>query len=414
MRIDDELASHQGFDAWFARQWDPALTVAQWWQRLADNRLSAPTLPAPWGRGWDRPTAMAFITSLLERGAIGPPYGMGHFLVTPTLLAHARPELIAHFVPNILNGQHSWCQLFSEPGAGSDLAGLQTRAERDGDEWVIHGQKVWTSGGHFGDYAMLIARTDPNVPKHAGITYFLIDMRQPGIDCRPLRECTGDAMFNEVFIDGARVPAAWVVGEVGDGWRVANTTLFNERSGIGGGFLAHSPIIAGSVAGFLDLSAGECATMKHEGERGNVDFAFLLSAARANGSVLRAVVRQKLASLYTYEKIAAWHLERIKAGSANTGVDGNLAKIRNSAQTVLAREIGSAVLGPDAQLWGDESPSASLVSRQIVMSTAPSIYGGADQIQRNIIGERGLGLPKEPDPTRGLAFNQMAQNKVRD
>jgi alkylation response protein AidB-like acyl-CoA dehydrogenase len=167
--LDDPAA----LSAWLEESWDPALTVREWWGRLADARLSDPRLPAPWGRSWTRDRTMQFHEILAERKMLPPPYGMGNFLVIPTLMEHASEELQSRFISGILDGQAGWCQLFSEPGAGSDLAGLQTRAERDGDEWVVHGQKVWTTGGQWADFAILVARTDPGVVKHRGLSYFV-------------------------------------------------------------------------------------------------------------------------------------------------------------------------------------------------------------------------------------------------
>jgi alkylation response protein AidB-like acyl-CoA dehydrogenase len=168
-------------------------------------------------------------------GALGPPGGLGLLLAAPTIATHGTQEQIDLYVRDIVTGQQGWCQLFSEPGAGSDLAGLTTRAMKDGDEFVINGQKVWTSLGQFADLGMLLARTDPEVPKHQGITWMVLDMHQAGVDIRPLREMSGNAMFNEVFITDAHVPASAVIGDVNNGWAVANTTLAFERSGLGAG-----------------------------------------------------------------------------------------------------------------------------------------------------------------------------------
>jgi len=244
--------------AWVTANWDPDVTVAEWWGRMAEAGLSNPTLPEPWGRGWSRSQAASLASAMVSKGAVGPPSGIGMMLAVPTILAHGAAELVEQFVPQILNGQHGWCQLFSEPGAGSDLAGLQTRAERDGDEWVINGQKVWTSGGQWADYGILVARSDPDQPKHRGISYFAFPMLQPGVEVRPLREMTGRAMFNEVFLTDARVPHANLIGDVNDGWNVANTTLMVERAGIGGANVAApSAAIAGTVAGHLDKRVGD-------------------------------------------------------------------------------------------------------------------------------------------------------------
>ena len=413
LTMPTDLEDPASLGIWLDEHWDPALTVGAWWQQLADARLSDPRLPAPWGRSWTRDRTMAFQELLAERKILAPPYGMGNFLVIPTLREHAADHLLQRFVPQILNGQHGWCQLFSEPGAGSDLAGLQTRAERDGDEWVVNGQKVWTTGGQWADFAILVARTDPAVMKHRGLTYFVIPMRQAGVEVRPLREATGEAMFNEVFLDAARLPVDWVVGDVGDGWRVTNTTLRHERAGIGGDFAGGSGATPGSVAGHLDQRAGDLAASPAAGQRGRrLELDLLRELARERGRSRDPGVRQQLARLYSLERITEWHLARIKDGSAATGADGNLAKIRNSAVVTTGREVACAILGPEATLWGPHAVAEGLVAEHIVRSPAPSIYGGTDQIQRNIIGERALGLPREPDPSRELAFDELLHNPV--
>ena len=222
--------------AWLETNWDPELTLAEWWERLTDSGWSAPTWPKEWyGRGLTSDLAK-IVTAERERiGAPGGPGGLGVMLAGPTIITHGSDEQKRRYLRPMLTGQEAWCQLFSEPGAGSDLAALQCKAERDGDEWVVAGQKVWSSGAHFADLGMLLARTDPDVPKHAGITYFVISMDQPGIEIRPIKEMTGRALFNEVFLDGARVQPGSEIGGLNNGWGVALTTLANERSGLGGG-----------------------------------------------------------------------------------------------------------------------------------------------------------------------------------
>ncbi|HET6812018.1 MAG TPA: acyl-CoA dehydrogenase family protein, partial [Acidimicrobiales bacterium] len=380
-----------------------------------DAGLSDPRLRPPWGRSWTRDRTVQFHEILADRKMLPPPYGMGNFLVIPTLMEHASEELQNRFIPGILDGQAGWCQLFSEPGAGSDLAGLQTRAEQDGDEWVVHGQKVWTTGGQWADLAILVARTDPGVVKHRGLSYFVMPVRQPGVEVRPLREATGEAMFNEVFLDGARIPGDWVVGDVGDGWRVTNTTLRHERAGIGGDFTGGGGAIPGTVAGHLDRPAGDLvgAAGLIGGRARRLDFPLLGTMARQRNRAGDPVVRQHLAHLYTLERITEWHMGRIKAGSAATGAEGNLAKIRNSLLVTTARDAVAAILGPDALLTGPEAVEEGVAAEHIIRSVAPSIYGGTDQIQRNIIGERALGLPREPDPSRELPFDQLLHNPVR-
>jgi alkylation response protein AidB-like acyl-CoA dehydrogenase len=404
-------------EQWLADNWDPALTVAEWWQRLADAGLSSPTLAEPWGRGWSPPQAVAFGATMAERGALGGPGGIGMMLAAPTILSHGSPELIERLVPRILNGQHGWCQLFSEPGAGSDLAGLQTKAERDGDEWVVNGQKVWTSGGQWADYGILVARSNPELPKHQGITYFAFPMRQAGVEVRPLREMTGRAIFNEVFLTDARVAHDDVIGEVNGGWKVANTTLMFERAGIGGA--SGGPFgaaVAGTVAGHLDKPAGPFVRGRTEMGGGGVGrgrLRQLVELARERGVLGDATIRQDLARLHTLLEITTWHMGRMRAGSASTGGEGNMAKIRNSQITTLARDVGNAILGMHATVTGPDSMSGGDIQELTVFSPAPSIYGGTDQVQRNIIGERVLGLPKEPGPGRDTPFKELLHNPMR-
>jgi alkylation response protein AidB-like acyl-CoA dehydrogenase len=393
-------------DTWLDENWDPELTVGEWWRRLAAAGLAHPMLPEPWGWGWSTTQATALAEAIVARGAIGPPSGLGLVLAAPTLLLHASPALRERLVPRILNGQDGWCQLFSEPGAGSDLAGLATRAERDGDEWVITGQKVWTSLGQWADYGMLLARTDPDAPKHQGITFFALPMHQPGVEVRPLREMTGRAMFNEVFLTEARVPADHVVGDVGGGWAVANTTLMVERGSAGGGNVA-APCAAvpGGIAGHLDLPAGDFAGQAGPEREGVVDaeeLAGIIDLARKSGKTSDAVIRQDIARLYSLITIAEWQMRAMQSGVAPGA--GNIFKLRNSEIVRQARDLGCRVLGADAML------ADGFVHDLTLMSPAPSIYGGSDQVQRNIIGERVLGLAKEPGPDKDTPFRALLRN----
>ncbi len=346
--------------AWLGENWDPDITVGEWWQRLARSGYAAPTFPEDsFGRGYDRGLAKVVSREIAKAGAIGAPAGLGLLLAAPTLVVHGTREQKDHYLWRLITGEDAWCQLFSEPGAGSDLASLQCRAERDGDEWVVTGQKVWTSTAQASNLAMLLARTDPDVPKHAGITYFVLDMTQPGVEVRPLREMTGRAMFNEVFIDGARVPDSDIVGGLNNGWAVANTTLAAERSGLGGG---------------------------------------------GSGGTGGAFPR-----LYSLSHIAGYSALRARTGHAFAGAP-NLAKLMMSEILRAHREAGTLILGAGAMLVGPGSQSGGLVQEQILFSPGPMIYGGSDQIQKNIVGERALGLPREPDPYKGLPFREVPRN----
>ena len=403
-------------DAWLDENWDPDLTVADWWKRLAEGRWSSPAMPTEaGGRGYGRDLMAAVSTGLAEAGVVGPPVGLGLMLAAPTIAVHGTPEQVDRYVPEILDGTVAWCQLFSEPGAGSDLAGLQARAERDGDEWVVTGQKVWTSGGHLAQKGMLIARTDTDAPKHQGITYFAIDMEQPGIEVRPLREMTGQALFNEVFLDEARVSHDAVIGGTGAGWAVANTTLAVERASLGGAGREPISVAPGTLAGRLERRVGDF-TERHpvsgpdgEGGRG-MGTNLLIDLARRMGNSDDPVVRQEITKLHILNEVNRLNLLRAKAGGSRTGAEGNLAKLSMSELVRRSRDIGNLIVGADGMLAPDASSTGGLVQGVTLFSPAPSIYGGTDQVQRNIIGERVLGLPKEPGPSKETPFRELLQN----
>ena len=239
--------------AWIARQWDPDLTVRAWWALLAESGWGFPAWPAEWfGRGLSADAAAGVRSAFAASGALPPPAGLGQLLGGPMLLVHGSQEQRARFLPGLARGEESWCQFFSEPGAGSDLAGAQTRAVRHGDGWMVDGQKVWTSGAQWADRGMLLARTDRDVPKHQGLSFFIIDVGQPGVEVRPLHQMNGEHSFNEVFFTGAHVSDDRIVGEPGGGWSVAVTVLMYER------FMASLPsAMPGAKAGRLGQPAGE-------------------------------------------------------------------------------------------------------------------------------------------------------------
>ena len=231
---------------WFAENWSPDLSLGEWWERLAESGWGFPTWPTEWyGQGIPSDLGRIVIEERRRVGAPGPPAGIGPNLAAPTIITHGTPEQKRKYLPDIATGKVIWCQLFSEPGAGSDLAGLRTKAERDGDEWVVNGQKIWTSGAHLATYGILLARTDPDARKHAGITYFIFDMLQPSVDIRPIREMTGNAVFNEVFFTDAKIPNENVLGDVNTGWNVAMTTLGHERTMLGAGSMSSGGMMMG-------------------------------------------------------------------------------------------------------------------------------------------------------------------------
>jgi alkylation response protein AidB-like acyl-CoA dehydrogenase len=405
-------------EAWIEQNWDPELTVGRWWARMADAGLTYSQLDPPYGRGYSREQQGAVFAALRAKGAMGPPSGIGTMLALPTILTHGTPSQVDRFVRPIIDGSEGWCQLFSEPGAGSDLAGLQTRAERDGDEWSVTGQKVWTSTGQVADFGILIARTDPNAPKHQGITYFLCPMNQPGVDVRPLREMTGHAVFNEVFLDGARVPDAYRLGDSGAGWAVANTTLMHERASIGeasGGFGRAAP---GTKAGHLDRPCrdflGRARAQMVQGHISPGTVKKFIALADERGLLGDPLIRQAIAELHTRVQVIIWSARRAKGGAGGrTGVEGPLAKVAMTEAVNAGRQLGGRILGPDAQLWGRDAATEGWFQEFTIFSPAPGIYGGTDQVQRNIIGERGLGLPKEPGHPRETPFNELPANTTR-
>ncbi len=414
MTLPDKQQVQLQVEAWIAQNWTTEVTVGDWWARLAAAGYAAPALPVEaGGLGWPPDLAAAVLATLTRAKVLGPPGGLGLLLAAPTIATHGTPEQMARWLPTILNGTEGWCQLFSEPQAGSDLAGLQTRAERDGDEWVITGQKVWTSTAQTADLAMLIARSDPGAPKHRGITYFVIDMNQPGIEIRPLREMTGRAVFNEVFLDGARVPHANVLGELNGGWKVANTTLGFERAGVGHGGATFTAALPGSKAGDLHKAAAPFVGLKGPitgGAVGRRHIKALLELAEAAGRRQDPVVRQAIVGVHTdYEilRFMAWKAKMLPR--QRRGVEANLAKVFNSGAVAHARDAANLVLGPYGQLWESEG-HAGMFQEMTLFSPAPPIYAGSDQVQRNVIGERGLGLPKEPGPAVDTPFRELPKN----
>ncbi|MCU1400802.1 MAG: acyl-CoA dehydrogenase [Acidimicrobiales bacterium] len=402
---------------WVAGAWDPELTLAAWWKLLAASGYASPMLPeALGGRGYPRHLATVVNNVLGEHGVVGPPFGLGLMLAAPTIAAHGSPEQQAAYIPGILDGTDSWCQLFSEPGAGSDLAGLGTRAELDGDEYVITGQKVWTSGGQIANWGMLIARTNIDAPKHQGISYFAFSMDQPGVEVRPLREMTGRAMFNEVFIDEARVPVANLIGGLNNGWAVANTTLMVERASLGsggGGGAGLGSALPGPVAGQLERRVGEFVAARSGtagGSIGGNTVKQFSQLAEQLGVLADPTIRQGLAELHTLAEVGRWNLIRARSGQRSTGVEGNLAKLLGTHTLRRAREIGNHIIGAQGMLWGPDTLSKGSVQEMTVFSPGPAIYGGTDQIQKNIVSERGLGLPKEPGDFRTTPYRELPKN----
>ena len=407
IRDPDEIRAE--LRAWLGHNWDPELGLVEWRTRLADSGWACPSWPRRWcGRGL--PAALdPVVTEELERaGAVGLPEGVGMWLAGPTLLEHAPDELKERLLRPTVTGELSWCQLFSEPGAGSDLAGLTSRAELDGDEWVVNGQKVWTTSAHHADYGLLVARTDFDAPKHRGLTYFALPLHQAGIEVRPLRQMNGHASFNEVFFTDARIPAANVVGPVGGGWAVALTTLAHERRLAFARRSAPAPDVPGRAhrEAAAEHAVASAPYRWYPQRAGRVDLI-------ATATVTDPLVRQAVAGVLSRARVAQWTAQRATAARAlgrPPGPEGSIGKLASSTIARAAADTHAHLAGAAALLSGPDSPLEGIIAEVLVSVPAVSIAGGTDEIQHNILGERVLGLPKEPDVDRNVAFRQVRHN----
>jgi alkylation response protein AidB-like acyl-CoA dehydrogenase len=322
-------------------------------------------------------------TNRPERNAIG--LGMA----APTILAFGTPEQQGRWLRPLWTGEEVWCQLFSEPGAGSDLAGLATRAVRDGDEWTVNGQKVWTSSAHIAQRAILVARTDPSLPKHQGLSYFSVDMKAPGVEVRPLRQATGEAEFNEVFLTDVRIPDADRIGEVGQGWAVSNATLMNERVAIGGGAAPREAGVIGQAA----------RTWREHPE------------LRTPG------LHDRLLRLWTETEVARLAGVRLRQqlAAGQPGPEGSAAKLVFARLNQEVTEFEVELAGQDGLRYSDWSmrrpDGASYFNRdsgyRFLRSKGNSIEGGTSEILRNIVAERVLGLPSEPRVDKDVPWKDL-------
>ena len=413
---DDTVAAEAR--AWLEEHWDPERSLFEWRGLLADSGWGVPTWPSRW-YGRDLPPVLAEAVSReFDRlGAVGTPAGSGVGLAAPTILEHGSDELKARLLRPIVTGEHTWCQLFSEPGSGSDLAGLTTRAELDGDEWVISGQKVWNTSAHHAQFGMLLARTDWDVPKHRGITYFALEMQQPGVEVRGLRQMNGHASFNEVFLDEARVPAANVIGDVGNGWAVALATLAHERR------FNPAPQRAGRGVARTGRCHREAAaeTAEHyepykwyPQRAGRVDL--VPERAKATGASHDPTIRTGVARLVELTRTSQWTAQRARAARAlgrPPGPEGSLGKLASSEIARTAARLHTRIAGAHGMLRGDDDGTGGIIAEVLVSVPAVSIAGGTDEIQHNILGERILGLPKEPQVDRDLPFRDVPRNAGR-
>jgi alkylation response protein AidB-like acyl-CoA dehydrogenase len=402
--------------AWLNVNWDPNLGLVAWRNKLVDSGWGAPHWPKEW-YGRDLPVGLLpIVDEEFERiGAVGVAKMGIRTLAAATILAHGSDFHKEKFLRRILTGEDTWCQLFSEPGSGSDLAAAMTRAERRGNKWVINGQKVWTTSAHRADYGLLLARTNVDVPKHKGLAYFILDMRQPGVEVVPLRQMNGHASFNQVFFTDAEVAPEFLVEQDSDGWKIATTTLMHERRGADA--MRSFPKSSERPERIYREAAREIAIdlepYKWYPQRaGRVDL--VVARARETGRSTDRVVRQEIAKLLIMARCAEWTARRARAGlqQGHPGPEGSLGKLAASYVARAANRVHTMISGADAMLTGKDSPMNGVIAEILVSTPAISIAGGTDEIQKNIIAERVLKLPKEPRFDTDRPFRDVPKNAL--
>jgi alkylation response protein AidB-like acyl-CoA dehydrogenase len=387
--------------AFLKDNWDPEMSLVEWRSKLADSGWGMPQWPEAWyGRGLPVAVARVVEEEFAAVGAVGVAKSGVRLLAAATLLEHGSDLQKKKFLRRILTGEDTWCQFFSEPGSGSDLAGATTRADLHGDHWIVNGQKVWTTSAHHADHGLLLARTDWDAPKHEGMSFFVIDVKQPGVDVQPLKQMNGHASFNQVFFTDAIVPAENLVAGVGDGWKVAMTTLAHERRGADG---LNPPTKRGVRQG--RIHAEERKELEHANQpykwypqrAGRVDL--VIERAKETGANKDPHVRQEIAKLMILAKSAEWTARRARAAQRQgrpQGPEGSLGKLAASHVARACAHVHTLITGTEAMLTGPGSPREGIIAEILVSVPATSIAGGTDEIQRNIISERVLEMPKEP------------------
>jgi len=404
----DASAVRQEVRAWLAANWTPEYAAKGadpkvWLRKVVDAGWAVPTWSTRWyGRGLDADTAKVILEEFRSVGAPGT--GQDNYnLWAATVMHFGKDPLKEQVLRRLLTDDLPMCLLYSEPGAGSDLAGIGTRADRDGDEWIINGQKVWTSGGRAAEYALLIARTDWDQPKHRGISFFLFPMKQAGVEVRALRQATGDARFNEVFITDARVPDDNMLGELNRGWWVLQTALMYERAVMGG------PIGRRKEQ---QVEVDDAARDDDSEETAPAPDLSVVDVARRYGRNHDPIIRQDLARLHCMRLVNEWTGKRAAAQLKRDSSSplASLGKLAMANILHFAGRLQVGILGPIGTLHGKESVDSGDANYSMHNAYFFSIGGGTDQIQRNIIGERILGLPKEPEVDKDVPFRQVRRS----
>ena len=361
---------------WITTNWDPSLSLREWRTRLVESGWAVPSWSPRWfGKGLPAWADKVVSEELAAAGAVGMPLGGGMTLAAPTLLKHGSDELNDRILKPTLTGELTWCQLFSEPGAGSDLASLAASAQRDGDEWVVSGQKVWNTSAHHADLGMLLVRTDWDAPKHRGITYLVLPMHQPGVEVRPILQMNRHSSFNEVFLTDARVPASNVVGDVGMGWDVARTTLANER-----GFATMKRPRFGKAMGRAITEAqaeadDHFATYVWYPQRaGRADL--VVERAQINGTHRDPIMRDRIAALHSFRMANEWTARRAQANRAlgrQPGPEGSLGKLAASEVARRAALVHTAIAGANGMLTTNDDPVHPIIA-EVLVSTLSLIH----------------------------------------
>ena len=364
----------------------------QWQATKFDNGWAVLTWPKEHGgQGLGRMENVIFNQEEAKFKTPAAIYGIGHGMLGPTLMTHGTAEQKDRYVKEMARGQVVWCQLFSEPAAGSDLAGLRASAVRDGDDWVLNGQKIWSTGAHYCDWGMVVVRTDPDVPKHDGLTYFIVDMKAKGIEVRPIKQINGATGFNEVFFTGVRVPGSQRVGGIGEGWKVSITTLMNERVSIGAG------TSGGRIKDIFKL-AREC---------------------RRNGkpAINDSAVRQRLADAFITSKGLQYTGYRILSALSRGGTPGPEGSISKAVGAPFGQQLSAFALELQGAMGGlldpKLTPQDGLWQETYLGSPGLRIAGGTDEVLRNVIAERVLGLPSEMRVDKGKPFRDVPTGPVR-
>jgi alkylation response protein AidB-like acyl-CoA dehydrogenase len=367
--------------------WNPFLFTAQ----IGASGYAAPLWPSEYGGMSAETWAVRVVREELERYRLPTVSAniLGVGLAGPTLIEHGTPAQKERYLRKILTGEEIWCQLFSEPGSGSDLASVGTRAVRDGDEWVVNGQKVWTSIAQLSQFGMLVARTDPNVPKHEGLSYFILDMRTPGVEVRPLTQLTGSAEFNEVYFTDVRIPDENRVGAVGDGWRVSRTTLMNERVTLSGISLDTIAFTGGT---------------RRDPWQSFVDSVPDRSDPRTRQAIAQFYIEQQVKEITSFRAAAA------RQRGAEPGPEGSISKVFNAEYNQRRSSWLVGQRGMAGIAWEKGDNDAEAKAHSFLRARANTIEGGTSEILRNMIGERVLGLPREPEPDKDLAWSELRRN----